>query len=96
MNQLLRSEPCCLNPIPDLISWPDLEGVQKQRLIILEEILNISKKRMADWSFVRAVLSAIWSLEDGGELNYRIKIAEVLQRIEINNTSEVLMTSEVY
>lgn len=68
-----------LNPVPDLVSWPDLEEVQEQRLIILEEILNISKKRLADWSFVRAVLSAIWSLEDGGNLKYQIKVAEVLR-----------------
>ena len=68
-----------LNPVPDLISWSYLEEVQKQRLIILEEILNISKKRLSDWSFVRAVLSAIWSLADGGNLKYQIKVAEVLR-----------------
>ena len=70
-----------LNPVPDLVSWPDLEKVQDQRLIILEEILNIRKKRLIDWSFVRAVLSAIWSLEDGGNVNYQIKVAEGLRSL---------------
>ena len=68
-----------LNPVPDLIHWPDLKEIQKQRLIILEEELIIDRERLTGWSFVRAVLSAIWSHEDGEDWSYGIKVAEVLR-----------------
>lgn len=67
-----------MNPIPDLIHWPDLKAVLRQRLDILEEELGIGLDRLTAWSFVRAVLSAIWSLEDGEDWNSGIKIACVL------------------
>ncbi len=68
-----------LNPVPDLIDWPNLIEIQKQRSIILEEELNIDGERLLAWSFVRAVLSAIWSLEDGEDWNYGIKVAVILR-----------------
>jgi len=68
-----------LNPIPELIHRPDLIKVQEQRLKILEESLSIDQKRLASWSFVRTVLSAIWSLEDGEDWSYGIQMAAVLR-----------------
>lgn len=68
-----------LNPVPDLIHWPDLNKVQKQRLMILSEELNIAQERLTAWSFVRAVLSAIWSVEDWEDCNYGVEIARVLR-----------------
>ena len=68
-----------LNPVPDLIHWPDLKKIQKQRLMILAEELNIAQERLTAWSYVRAVLSAIWSVEDGGDCNYGVEIARVLR-----------------
>jgi len=67
-----------LNPVPALIDWPNLMDVQKKRLLILEESLSMDWKRLAAWSFARAVLSAVWSLEDGEDWQYGIKIAGVL------------------
>lgn len=68
-----------LNPVPDLIDWPNVKEIQKQRSIILEEELNIDGERLLAWSFVRAVLSAIWSLEDGEDWNYGINMAAILR-----------------
>ncbi len=84
-----------LNPVPDLINWPNLKEIQKQRLIILEEELHIDGERLLAWSFVRAVLSAIWSVEDGGAWHYGIRVAEALRALIIIKTSQVLITSEV-
>lgn len=70
-----------LNPVPNLIHWADLKDIQKQRLSILAEELRIDQERLAAWSFVRAVLSAVWSLADGGDWNYGIKVAEVLREL---------------
>ena len=68
-----------LNPAPEIIHWPDLKEVQMRRLRVLEETLSIDRERLASWSFVRAVLSAIWSLEDGEDWRHAIKIAEILK-----------------
>lgn len=68
-----------MNPVPDLIHWKDLKAVLRQRLEILEEELVIGLERLAAWSFVRAVLSAIWSLEDGEDWSYGIEIALILR-----------------
>lgn len=68
-----------LNPVPELIHWTNLREVQLQRLNILEESLSIDQNRLAAWSYVRAVLSAVWSLQDGGDWRYGIKVAEVLR-----------------
>lgn len=68
-----------LNPIPELIHRSNIINIQKQRLKILEESLSIDKKRLASWSFVRAALSAIWSLEDSEDWRYGIQMAEVLR-----------------
>ena len=68
-----------LNPVPDLVRWPDLKAVQKKRLLILAEELNLEQDRLTAWSYVRAVLSAVWSVEDGGDWTYWIHIAEILR-----------------
>ncbi|RLC98125.1 MAG: hypothetical protein DRI65_18570, partial [Chloroflexota bacterium] len=70
-----------LNPVPNLVHWPDLEEVQEQRLTILAEELRIEQEQLASWSFVRAVLSAVWSLGDGQDWNYGINVAEVLREL---------------
>jgi len=70
-----------LNPVPDLIHRADLKDIQRQRLTILAEELRIDQERLAAWSFVRAVLSAVWSLADGGDLDYGIVVAEVLREL---------------
>jgi streptomycin 6-kinase len=70
-----------LNPVPDLIHWPDLQETQKERLIILEEELGIDRQRLAAWSFVRAVLSAIWSLEDGEDFEYGVAVAKIMKKL---------------
>jgi len=67
------------NPIPDLIKNPDLTRMLNRRLDIFEEILKLDRVRMAAWSFSRAVLSAVWTIEDKGDNSrYWITCAERL------------------
>jgi streptomycin 6-kinase len=58
------------NPISKLGSHPDLARLLERRLAILGELTGLERDRLAAWSFCRAVLSAIWSLEDEG-INYQ-------------------------
>jgi streptomycin 6-kinase len=53
-----------LNPNPDVVlNLP----TQKSRIAVLAEHLNLEPRRIARWAFVHAVLSAWWTIEDGGE-----------------------------
>jgi streptomycin 6-kinase len=71
--------PFLYNPIPDLIKNPDLTRLFNRRLDIFEEILKLDRVRMAAWSFSRAVLSAVWTIEDKGDnSSYWITCAERL------------------
>jgi streptomycin 6-kinase len=65
-----------LNPVPDLLNEPGLREVQARRLDILSGVLDAERQRLAAWGFVRAVLSAIWSVEDGEDWNYAVEIAK--------------------
>lgn len=58
------------NPIPELGSHPNLPHLLERRLAILGELTGLERDRLTAWSFCRAVLSAIWSLEDEGD-NYQ-------------------------
>jgi streptomycin 6-kinase len=68
-----------LNPVPDLIRWPGLKDIQSRRLWILEEALAVNRERLAAWSYVRAVLSAIWSVTDHQDWRSAIRVAEILR-----------------
>ena len=68
-----------LNPYPDLVTWPDLRKIQDQRIQILVESLELDQKRVRQWSFVRCVLSAIWSVEEGDFSQYAIEVARSIQ-----------------
>jgi hypothetical protein len=48
-------------------------------LDILAEVTSINRQRLAAWSFCRAVLAAIWSVEEREtDLSYWLNIAEEL------------------
>ena len=71
--------PYLFNPIPDLIQRSELLKVLSQRLEILAEITRIDKQRLAAWSFCRAILAALWSLEEGKkDLAYWVEITETI------------------
>lgn len=68
------------NPKPNLIQRSGLQKILDRRLAILEQVTGLDRHRMASWSFCRAVLSAIWSLEDNQDQHsHEIEIAERLQ-----------------
>lgn len=74
--------PYLYNPVPDLLLQPNLRQILDHRLQILEETTGVDKKRLAAWSYCRAVLSAIWSVEEGDfHLDYGIEIAEMIRNL---------------
>jgi streptomycin 6-kinase len=74
--------PLLFNPIPDLMKQPDPRRVVSKRLDILEEMTGLDRSRMIAWSYVWAVLSSIWTVEERGESwDYGIEFARLLKEI---------------
>ena len=53
------------NPAPQIYSDPELKPKTRRRIDIIADELGFSKQRLADWCYCQAVLSAVWSYEEG-------------------------------
>ena len=54
------------NPVGEMRLFAD-SAVISRRTAIMTERLNLDRRRVLGWAFSQAVLSALWSIEDGGE-----------------------------
>lgn len=71
-----------LNPVPDLIHWPDFKQVTARRLDQFSEILEFGRERLRCWSLAQAVLSSWWSMEDNtSDFEYALTIANLLSEL---------------
>ncbi len=80
-------EPACeagallRNPYPDLLGWSDPARVLARRVEILADVWGMNAARIRDWGISQAVLSAWWTIEDGGDSDgwkYGVRCAELL------------------
>ena len=69
------------NPIPELLENNDAKNIIKNRINLFADLLNFDHKRIINWSYVQAVLSACWAIEDGHDTAYCVKFLEVLESI---------------
>ncbi len=58
--------PLVYNPVPRVLSWPDIRRVTARRLDLLADHLALDRQRLAACAFVATLLSACWDIEDGG------------------------------
>lgn len=56
------------NPIRFVTAVEDLERLFSRRLSIFAGVLDLDRERITAWCYVNAVLSALWTIEDGGSL----------------------------
>ena len=56
------------NPYPVLSTLPDARRLTARRLDLLADELGHARERVQAWGFAQAVLAAVWSAEDHGEL----------------------------
>ena len=70
------------NPVdyPKFLS-PD---VIKRRIEIFGQTLNLDIDRVAQWAFAQAVLSAVWSWEDGDSVDSRMRVLQLARKIRDN------------
>ncbi len=66
------------NPMPQVADWPGLPRILSRRVELLAEPLELDRERIRGWGLAQAVLSAVWSVEDGGDWRPAIRIAEAL------------------
>jgi streptomycin 6-kinase len=70
------------NPMPQLMAWPDLDGILARRIDQLAEELELDRQRLLGWGLAQAVLSAWWSLEDHGHgWEASMQVAEILAQL---------------
>lgn len=55
------------NPYPQLLAWPDPQGVTRRRIDQFASLLDLDKDRITAWGYAQAVLSAWWGYEDQAE-----------------------------
>ncbi len=68
------------NPMPALLSWPDLSRVMVRRADQLGELLGFDAVRLLGWAQAHAVVSAWWVYDDHGRVGARwLACARALQ-----------------
>lgn len=55
------------NPLPRMLTWPDLKEVLDRRASQLAEELALDRGRVLAWALVQSVLGAWWMIEDHGQ-----------------------------
>ena len=74
------------NPMSKLVYEENLIGLLKDRIEMISEMTGYDKKRIGQWGFAQAVLSANWSFEDHQSgWNNAIEIARTIKKV-INYT----------
>jgi len=69
------------NPSPEIAADP---AVATRRVAQLGDLLGFDRRRIRDWAFAQAILSAWWGVEDGRPPNPRwLRIAETLAAVLI-------------
>ena len=72
------------NPVPQLLRWPRPVRVTERRIAQLSDELGFERARVRGWGLAQAVLSAWWTIEDGGELGENgYAAAEILAATKI-------------
>ncbi|HEX8352678.1 MAG TPA: aminoglycoside phosphotransferase family protein [Pyrinomonadaceae bacterium] len=67
------------NPLPQLLTLPRPVRVTERRIARLSEDLGLERARVRGWALAQVVLSAWWSIEDGGEPDESdLAVAEII------------------
>ncbi|MBA3723813.1 MAG: hypothetical protein H0W89_02865 [Candidatus Levybacteria bacterium] len=70
------------NPFYDLANETHRKERVTRRIDLLSEKLHFDKEKVLNWTFAQAMLSAVWTLEDHGEINTNyVQSAQLLSEI---------------
>ncbi|EKD71028.1 MAG: hydroxyurea phosphotransferase [uncultured bacterium] len=63
--------------IDELANANNVKNIFEKRVDLLAHKANLNAQRIKDWVFVRLILMAAWSIEDGGEPSWAIQLAHL-------------------
>jgi streptomycin 6-kinase len=69
------------NPFPELLACPDMLTIIKRRIRMFADLLNVDEGRIAQWTYVQAVVAACWISEDHLDPCLWIKMCDALEHI---------------
>jgi len=72
--------PFLLNPMPEILSYPAIEKLWHHRIQLFASLLGFEKARFREWSFVHAMASAGWAVEDKQDPKPWLKLAEIFEQ----------------
>ncbi len=71
--------PLLINPFPDFVYQPEAARQTARRIAILSERLGFERRKIRDWGFCHAVLSAWWNMDENGQGGeYSLACAEMI------------------
>jgi streptomycin 6-kinase len=72
------------NPMPELLSVQKTEEIIQNRIVVFSNLLELSTQRILDWSFVQAVLSWIWAIENSCDTSSFAQLTKIFDKINTN------------
>ena len=69
------------NPITHLVSLPNAKLIISQRITDLANLLQYPACRLWQWTFLQAMVSAYWSLEDNLEIKNHLAFLQLLNQL---------------
>jgi streptomycin 6-kinase len=66
------------NPIPELMNASNAKDIVDKRIRAFAQTPDFAEDRVRDWCFVQGVLSMIWAIEDGGDVEYFRQVLKCL------------------
>lgn len=75
--------PFLINPWGEMTKRPDAVRITERRIAILSERLGFPRKRILDWGFCHAMLSAWWDLGPDNRTGYALEFAEMISGVKI-------------
>ena len=67
------------NPFPEILEHPNLRELINIRIRVFATQLDISEQRIAQWSYVKAVMAACWAIDDNTTSKPWIDLCNILK-----------------
>ncbi len=71
------------NPLKELVNTVQAQTIIAKRIQDFAQLLGYSEQSIYEWTYLQAVVSACWSLEDGLDADNHIKFLVLLEQLQI-------------
>lgn len=69
------------NPFPEIVACPEMLTIIKNRVRMFADLLHLDERRIAQWTYVQAVVATCWIIEDHLDPRLRIKLCDAMEQI---------------